>query len=184
MPTETQVQTINRTITGQNVLEVATAIWKEIQAIYEWAGRRFPYNLPKLRTDIGQILLWDVASMIVIQFYTPDMVEKLSYEFVPGADANAVHSEPGTFPRFELDPSWQVRVIAKYSLTKPQHEVRELFQALGWVDVPSLTRTGGGTTEQYGTFKSGDYGVSRQVYSDPDKKDHSDGKELVPHENT
>jgi hypothetical protein len=122
--------------------------------------------------------------MICIQFYTPDMVEKLSYEFVPGAGPEAGHSEPGTFPRFELDPSWHVRVIAKDSLTKPQREVREFFQALGWVDVPTLTRTGGGTTEQYGTFKSGDYGVSRQVYSDLDTKDHTDGKELVPHENT
>jgi hypothetical protein len=186
MSTETQSQTINKTILGQNVLDTATNIWQEIQAIYVWAGQRFPYNVPKLRTDLGQILLWDwdMASMIVIQFYSPDMVEKLSYEFVPGVAPDAEHSEPGTFPRYALDPSWQVRVIAKDSLTKPQSEVKNFFRELGWLRCDPLTRTGEGTTEQYGSFKSGDYGVTRQVYSDPDKKDYSNGKELVPHENT
>ena len=184
MSTETQLQTTSKTISGQNVQEVATNIWQEIQAIYEWIGERFPYNLPKLRADLGQILLWDMASKIVVQFHTPDNVEKLSYEFVPGAAPDAVHSEPGTFPRYALEPSWKVRVIAKDSLTKPQSVVKNFFAELGWVDVPTLTRTGEGTTKPYGAFKSGDFGVTRQVYSDPDKKANSIGQELVPHENT
>lgn len=181
----TELQTINesKTINGQNVLDVATAIWQAVQAIYAWAGRRFPYNLPKLRTDLGQILLWGMADMITVQFYTPeDMVEKLSYEFVPGEAPTAVQSEPGDFPRHALDPSWKVRLIAQDTVTKPESEVREFYRQLGWVDVPPLTRTGEGTTSQYSAFKSGDFGVTCQVYSDQPDKDTTERKELVPHE--
>lgn len=59
MTTMTRVETM--TITGADVREVATAIWEEVIALYNFYGRNFPYNLQTLSRDIAQILLWDMA---------------------------------------------------------------------------------------------------------------------------
>lgn len=166
MSTMTKSKTTTRTVTGTNVLEVAESIRQEIISLYDFYGRHFPYDMAKLRNDIGQILLWDMCDSLKVQFYDGEKIERLSYEFIPRADPEAVHTPPGEFPRFAIPEGLNVRVVAHYSTRKPEHEVREFYDALGWRPSEPLTRTGQGTTERYGAFRSGDYGVTREVYTD------------------
>jgi hypothetical protein len=182
MATLTTTKTETRTVTGANVREVAGSTWQEVIAIGEFYGRHFPYDMAKLRNDLGQILLWDMAEKIVVQFYEisgSERIERLSYEFVPlAAGPQAVQSPPGEFPRFEISPSWQVRLVARYTTRKPENEVREFYEALGWRPSEPLTRSGQGSTTTYGAFRSGDFSVSRDVYTDlPDTNNQTARKE-------
>jgi len=166
MSTITTTKTETRTVTGTDVRQVADSTWQEITSIYDVYGKHFPYDRQQLRHDIGQLLLWDMTDRIRVQFYDADKVERLSYEFVPHADPGAVHSPPGTFPRHEIPVGLHVRVVAKYSTKKPEAEVREFYEALGWHPAEPLKRTGQGTTTTYGSFRSNDFGVTREVYQD------------------
>src|SRR5712691_3460127 len=106
MSTMTKSQTTSITVAGTDVREVAGSIWQQVRAIEEYYGRHFPYDMQKLRGDIGQILLWDMTDEIMVQFYDSEKVERLKYGFVPRADPGAVNSPPGEFPRFEIAPGW------------------------------------------------------------------------------
>jgi hypothetical protein len=44
--------------------------------------------------------------------------------------------------------------------------------------VEPLTRTGQGTTEQYGAFRSGDFAVTREVYKDLPATNQTHTKEV------
>jgi hypothetical protein len=181
MDTMTRVET--KTITGTDVREVADCIWQEVLALYEFYGRNFPYHKQKLRGDLGQIMLWGMADAFKVQFYEDaegKRNEKLSYEFVLRADPGAVHTPPGNFPRFQLQASWQVRLVAIETTAKPEAEVQEFYLALGWRYCDPLIRNSQGTTEKYGDFRSGDYGVSREVWKDVDvhREEDPQGKEV------
>jgi hypothetical protein len=181
MSTMAQTKAETHTVTATDIREVAAAISKEIIALYEFYGRRFPYNVGKTRNDIGLLLLFAMTDRIVVEFYEMvdnQKVERLSYTYRPEADPEAVDSPPGEFPRYEIDPAWQVRVVSYYSTTKPVSEVREFHNQLGWHQIDRLTRTGGGTTERYGAIRYGGYEVTKEVYHDLQEKHHTDKKEL------
>jgi hypothetical protein len=178
MSTMTRAET--QTVTGTDVRQVAEAIWQEVLAIYDFYGRRFPYDKPQLRSDLGQILLWDMCDAIKVEFYEnqkDQKVERLSYEFLPLSDPGAVQEAPGTFPRFQIQASWQVRLIARYTTRKPEAEVLEFYRELGWRLVEPLTRTGRGLTEWFSWFRSGGFSVHRGVYKDFDEP--TSGKEVA-----
>jgi hypothetical protein len=164
MTTTTRAQT--QTVSGVDVRKVAEDMWQEIVAVYDVYGRYFPYDKQELRRDLGLIMLWDMAEKIRVQFYDNDKVLRLSYEFLPLADPGAVHSPVGEFPRYEISPEWRVRVVAVETARKPANEVAEFYQQLGWRTSEALTITGTGTTEPYGSFRSGGFVVSREVYND------------------
>ena len=181
MSTMTTTKIETRTVTGTNVLEVANAMWTEIQSIYQVYGKRFPYNPELLRGDLGQILLWEMCEHITVQFFEVSgdkRIERLSYSFVPSPDAGAHESPPGEFPRFEISPAWEVRVVGSYNPKKPEQEARKFYETLGWRPSQPLTRTGQGTTEQYGSFRSGGFGVHREVYKDFPNNTQTNTKEM------
>jgi hypothetical protein len=166
-----------KTVTGTDVREGADAIWTDVLAIYDCYGRRFPYDKKQLRNDLGQMLLWDMADAIKVEFFDDHRVERLSYEFLPLADPAAVHEPPGSFPRFEIRPEWSVRLIAVYTTRKPEAEVLEFYKELGWRLVEPLTRTGRGVSEWFAWFRSGGFSVHRGVYKDLDEPRR--GKEVA-----
>ena len=89
MSTMARVET--QTVAGTDVREVAGAIWQEIIEIYALYARRFPYEKQRLRGDLAQMLLWDMADKVIVQFYDSQKVERLSYEYTPLSDPAAVH---------------------------------------------------------------------------------------------
>ena len=174
----TMVKTQVITITGNDVREVAGCIWDQLTALDKHYGIRLPYDMQQLRLDLGQILMWGMTQEIKLQFYDSENVERLKYGFVPIADRTVVHSPPGEFPRFEIPPGLQVRLVAEHTTSKPETEVRKFFQGIGWSPCEPLMRTGSGSTTTYGAFRSGDFPVSRDVYSDlPNKFNQSARKE-------
>jgi hypothetical protein len=181
MDTMTRVETT--TITGADVRQVGDCIWEEVTALWNHYGRYVPYDKQKLRTDLGQIILWGMAAKFAVQFYdmvNGQRVEKLSYEFVLEADPQAVHSSPGAFPRFQIPEGYQVRLVAIETTAKPVEEVKEFYIALGWRYADPLTRSSQGTTEKYADFRSGGISVSREVWQDEDvqKPENTNGKEV------
>lgn len=185
MTTMVNTKSDTRTVTATDVREVAAAISKEIIALYEFYGRRFPYSVGKTRNDIGLLLLFDMTDRIVVEFYemlNNQKVERLSYTYRPEPDPEAIDSPPGEFPRFEIDPAWQVRVVSYYPTTKPESEVREFYQQLGWRPVDLLVRTGLGTTERNGAFRSDGFVVTKEVYHDLQNTHNTDKKELPSNE--
>src|SRR5437764_1170536 len=107
MTTMALTQSETRTVTATDVREVAAAISQEIIALYEFYGKRFPYNIGKIRNDIGLLLLFDMTDRIVIEFYelvNNQKVEKLSYTYRPASAPEVVNSPPGDFPRFQISP--------------------------------------------------------------------------------
>jgi hypothetical protein len=179
-----KIETVTRVASATDVLNVATAISEAIQMLYEFYRQRFPYDKGKLIKDIGLLLLFDMTAKIVFEFFemlNGQKVEKLSYTYLSESDPEAVNSQPGDFPRFEILPSWQVRVVSYYSKTKPESQVKEFHNQLGWLPVDPLTRTGHGTTERYGEFRSGDVTIIKEVYTDLQDTHHTDQKEH-PHE--
>lgn len=164
MGTMTKSQTIS--ITGNDVRQVADCIWDQVGLIEKHYGIALPNDKQKLRKDLGQMLIWGMAKEIKLQFYDSEKNERLKYGFVPNADPTAVHSPPGQFPRFEIPPNWQVRLVVEDTTDKPEAEVREFYDSLGWFPCESLKRTGNGTTTPYGAFRSGDFSVGCDVYTD------------------
>jgi hypothetical protein len=185
MTTMAQTKADTYTVAATDVREVAAAIHQELIALYDFYARRFPYNVGKIRNDIGLLLLFGMTAKIVCEFYemlNNQKVERLSYTYRPEADPEAVNSPPGEFPRYEIDPAWQVRVVSYYPTTKPESEVREFYDQLGWHPVDRLVRTGRGTTERNGAFRSGDYVVTKEVYHDLQDKHTTDKKEPTTNE--
>jgi hypothetical protein len=185
MDSASQVKARAIAIAGTNVLEIATAMAEEIIAIGDWYGRRFPYDKGKLIRDIGVLLMYGMSDRIAIEFFimvNNEKVEKLSYTYFPGSDTAEVNGTPGEFPRYAIEPEWQVRVVSYYTTTKPVSEVREFHNQLGWPPVDMLTRTGEGTTERYGEFRSGDLRVLREVYIARQNKAQTERKESRAHE--
>jgi hypothetical protein len=171
--------TKNETVTGVNVRELAGAINEEIEAIYAANIRTFPYNKERLRNDIGLILLYDMADSIKVEFYDNEQTERVSYAFVPGADPAAAITPPGQFPRRDIPANLNVRITAYDTTKKPEGKVREFYEQLGWRRVESLRRSGQGTTETYGSFKSGGIVANRSCYTDlPGKKTEGKGVAL------
>jgi hypothetical protein len=180
-----KTETVTRTATAEDVRDVATAIVQEILALSEFYGKNFPYALGRLIKDIGLLLLFDMTAKIAFEFFemvNGQRVERLSYAYLPKSVPGAVNSEPGDFPRREILPSWQVRLISYYPPAKPVSEVREFYEQLGWLPVDPLTRTGQGTTEEYGVFVSKAFSVAKEFYSDPPDKHKIIHKELTAHE--
>jgi hypothetical protein len=114
MGTMTKSQTIS--ITGNDVRQVADCIWDQVGLIEKHYGIRLPCDMQKMRLDLGQILIWGMTREIKLQFYDKDNNERLTYGFVPNADPTAVHSPPGQFPRFEIPPGLQVRLVAEQGI--------------------------------------------------------------------
>ena len=164
MGTMTKSQTIS--ITGNNVREVANCIWEQVGFIEKHYGIKLPTDKQKLRNDLGQMLLWGMTDEIKLQFYDSEKNERLKYGFVPNADPTAVHTPPGEFPRFEISPDWQVRLVVEHAANKSEAELREFYDSLGWSPCESLKRTGNGTTTPCGAFRSGDFSVGCDVYTD------------------
>jgi hypothetical protein len=174
------------TVTTTDVRDVAAAISQEIIAHYEFYKRRCPYTIGKLRNDIGLLLLYGMSERIAFELYelvNGEKIERLSYSYCPVGDPDAGDSPPSEFPRFDFDPAWQVRVVSYYTTTKPEAEVREFHNLLGWYPIDLLTRTGQGRIEYYGAYDSRGCKVTREVYHEGADNHHMNGKELVPHEN-
>lgn len=177
----TMTRVIAKSITGTDIRQVADAIWEAVIALYSFYGRNFPYNMQSLKRDLAQILLWDMAKKISVQFYeivNDEKVERLSYEFLPLSDPEAEHSDPASFPSYDIYEDWKVRLVAIYTPLKPVEEVREFFRELGWVPSEPLTRTGKGTTEHYAWFCAGGISISREIYHDFDEKTDIEEVEL------
>jgi hypothetical protein len=180
MTTISKEKTKTETASASNVLDVATSIAQEILLLHDFYAKRFPYEKGKLIKDIGLLLLFDMTAKICFEFYEMidnKKVERLSYSYIPKSVPGAVNSAPDDFPRREIQPAWQVRVVSYYPDTKPEGEVREFYEQLGWLPVDPLTRTGRGTTQEYGAFVSGGYSVSKEIYIDSQDKHHTDRKE-------
>jgi hypothetical protein len=177
MGTIVKVQSQVIEITGTDVRTVAENCFEEITDIHHFYGRNFPYDKQKLRNDIGQLLLWDMTDQISVQFFellNGQRIERLSYNYIPRTDSQAVQSPPGEYPRYTISPDWKVRIVARYNAQKPEKKVAEFFDALGWRSSEPLSRSGAGKTEEHGSIMSRFYGVKRAVYTDlPDtiKKD-------------
>jgi hypothetical protein len=173
------------TVSATDIRVVAAGIFQEIIALYDFYQRAFPYNIGKTRNDIGLLLLFEMTDRLVVEFYemrNGEKVERLSYTYRPEVDPDAPDSPPGEFPRFDIEPAWQIRVVSYYSTTKPEAEVREFHNQLGWYPIDSLTRTGQGHTEHYGAIRSGDYMVTKEVYTDIPTPNLPERKELASHE--
>jgi hypothetical protein len=180
MGTLTKAQTQTISITGTDVREVADNCWEEIIDIHKTNGRAFPYDKQKLRTDLGQLLLWDMTDQVSVQFYEQvngENVERLSYNYLPQTDPQAVSTQPGQYPRYTTSPDWRVRVVARYNRQKPEEKVREFFDALGWRPSDPLSRTSTGKTEEHGALTHGRFGVKRAVYTDLPQTTRTDSKE-------
>jgi hypothetical protein len=178
--TESKVQTQTIPITGTDVRDVAANLWGEIIDIYHFYGRNFPYDKPKLRNDIGQILLWGMSDQLSLQFFellNGKRIERLSYNYIPCATAQEGNSPPGEYPRYSIQPEWQVRIVARYHPQKSVEEVAEFFDALGWRPSDPLARTGAGRTEEHGTLGSAGIKVKRAVYTDLPDITKNDTKE-------
>jgi hypothetical protein len=178
--TTQQTQAFVFAVTGTDVRDVAANCWQEIIDIHNFYGRDFPYDKQKLRNDIGQLLLWDMTDAISVQFFelvNGEKVERLSYNYLPVTDPQAVNSPPGEYPRYTISPDWKVRITARYNPHKPEPEVREFFDAIGWRPSEPLTRTGAGKMQEHGVIKSRNYGVKRAVYTDLPDTTKNDSKE-------
>jgi hypothetical protein len=186
MNTQAIVKTESRAETrASDVLAVATAISEELIALHDFYGKHFPYDKGKLIKDLGLLLLFGMTGKIVFEFFEiigNQKVEKLSYAYLPESVPEAVNSQPGDFPRHEILPYWQVRVVSYYTTSKPESEVREFHNQLGWLPVDALTRTGQGTTERSGEFVSGNFTVAKEVYKALQDKTSTDQKERTAHE--
>jgi hypothetical protein len=180
MGTIIKAQTQTIPITGTDVRDVAAKLWEEIIDIYHFYGRNFPYDKPKLRNDIGQILLWGMSDQLSLQFFellNGKRIERLSYNYIPCATAQGGNSPPGEYPRYSIQPDWQVRIVARYHPQKSVEEVAEFFDALGWRPSDPLVRTGAGRTEEHGALGSGGIKVKRAVYTDLPDTASKDTKE-------
>ena len=178
--TAVQTQTETITITGTDIRIVASNCKKEIKHIHNFYGRDFPYDEQKLSNDIGLMLMYDVTDQISVQFFElviGQRIERLSYNYLPHVDPQANNSQPGDYPRYTIDPGWKVRITARYNPQKPEQEVREFFDAIGWRPSEPLTRTGAGKTQEHGAITSGQIGVKRAVYTDLPDTPGNDSKE-------
>jgi hypothetical protein len=180
MGTMIKDQTQAIVVAGTDVRNVAANLWKEIIDIHRYYGRNFPYDKLKLQNDIGLLLLWDMTDQISVQFFAlvnGEKVERLSYNYLPFTDTKAVNSPPGEYPRFAIESDWKVRIVARYNPGKPEPEVREFFDALGWRPSDPLVRSGAGKTEEHGAITSRYIGVKRAVYTDLPDTTKNDTKE-------
>jgi hypothetical protein len=185
MTTMTKQETIVKSVAGTDVRNVAAEISEDLIALHDLYGRHFPYNKGKIRNDIGLLLLFGMTDRIVMEFYEMkdgQKIERLSYTYRPESNSEEVTNPSDDLPLYAIEPEWQLRVVSYYSTSKPASEVREFYTQLGWYPSDPLVRTGRGNTERYGEVRSGDFTVTKEVYTDTQDKYPTDHKELTAHE--
>jgi len=163
--TRTRTQTI--TIVAGDIRKVVQCTVEEVHIMKQHYGHGPLEGKAKLERDIGLIFLNEYATAIDVELYDPTTWTKvIAYSYMPKADPNAKHHEPGSFKKFKPVPGLSFRIVANVNPQKPRAEVDTFFMQIGWTWVKPLNESGRGKTERDGGFRSGGFTAERCVYWD------------------
>ncbi len=161
----TQTMTTTIAITSSDVKVVMTQVIVEVNRICQLSAYvEVDHDISQLLGPLAMLALADALEAICLQFHVEGrLVREYRYELSPtaiGASGPAPTQPP--LPR-ALPPGTHVRVAVEPNLAMGMDYCRRAFARVGWASVEGIASDGPTETENYGSFGSSGFGVSRQL---------------------
>jgi hypothetical protein len=166
--TETYASTATHTITSADVRQVMQAVSDEIAGIVERAHNLIvEFDAEEALVDCSIFALNDVIEDIRVQAYEGGTLIS-EYRFAVADDeVAAAGPEAGDVPEAPMPAGARLRLVVNANPDKPKSYAQAWFDRLGWEPAADLDVPDDASHEQYGSFVSGGYGVTRELTVNP-----------------
>lgn len=166
--TETYAASTTHTISSTDVRKVMEWVSEEIERIVERARDLIlDFDCDEALVDCSIFALNDVIADVRVQAYEGSTLIS-EYRFAIADDEiDASGPEAGEVPDAPMPSGAHLRLVVYPNPKKPRSYTQAWFERLHWHEVDDLDVPDDATHDQYGTFASGGYGVTRELTINP-----------------